>query len=499
MPDTVKRKQNKRSSGILLPVSSLPSDYGIGAFGSEAFRFIDFLKSARQKYWQILPLGPTSIGDSPYQSFSAFAGNPYFIDLNILIEEGLITKEEAGAFDWGNRNEVDYSSLFASRYKLLRMAYNRSRHSTTQEYETFCRENAYWLKDYSLYMALKFHFDQQAWWLWPEDIRFYEDSAVRKYEEELKSETDFWEFLQFKFSEQWKKVKDYANHNDIKVIGDIPIYVALDSADVWSHSELFQLDAQRRPVKVSGVPPDAFSKKGQLWGNPLYDWSAMERQGFDWWKKRMEYSAKIYDKMRIDHFIGIVQYYAIPAGETTAVNGSWETGPGLKLTNAINSSVGKTRIIAEDLGVVAPEVKRLLKKTGYPGMRVLQFAFEGGPQNEHLPCHYTNNMVAYSGTHDNNTLVGFFDSLKRKHLKFAKEYLHVKKKKELPQAAIRALYASVADTVILQAQDILMLPAGARMNFPSTIGNNWRWRLEKNELSGKLAKELERLTIVYDR
>lgn len=499
LPNTANNKQPKRSSGILLPISSLPSDYGIGTFGNQAFQFLDFLKSARQKYWQILPIGPTSFGDSPYQSFSAFAGNPYFIDLNILINEELITKAEADAFDWGSGNEVEYSALFESRYTILRTAYHRSKHSGTEEYKKFCTENEYWLKDYSLYMALKFHFDQQPWWLWPDDIRVYQAAAVRKYMEELKSETEFWKFLQFKFFEQWKRVKDYANQNDIRIIGDIPIYVALDSADVWSHSELFRLDAQRRPVKVSGVPPDAFSKEGQLWGNPLYDWDAMERQGFDWWKKRMKYSAKIYDKIRIDHFIGVAQYYAIPADETTAVSGSWQKGPGLKLTNAINSSIGKSRIIAEDLGVVAPEVKKLLKKTGYPGMKVLQFAFEGDPQNEHLPCHYTNNMVVYSGTHDNNTLVGFFDGLKRKHLKFAKEYLHARKKKELPQAAIRALYASVADTVILQAQDILMLPGSARMNFPSTIGTNWRWRLKKNQLTEDLAKELERLTIVYDR
>ncbi len=500
MPAKYKKNQLSRGAGVLLAVSSLPSNYGIGALGAEAFQFIDFLKSAGQKYWQVLPVGPTSYGDSPYQSFSAFAGNPYFIDLDILIDETLITLDEVQSYDWGSSAvDVDYAKIFESRFKILHTAFHKSKHMNTKAYRAFCKENAYWLNDYSLYMALKFQFENHSWLLWPDEIRFHRTEAVRTYTELLKGEIDFWKFCQFKFFEQWHKVKKYANENGIKIIGDIPIYVALDSADVWTHSTLFQLDAERRPIKVAGVPPDAFSKDGQLWGNPLYDWNTMEQSGFDWWKKRMEYSVKIYDIIRIDHFIGVVRYYAIPAGESTAVNGSWQTGPGIKLTDAIDSAIGDAQIIAEDLGVVVPAVKKLLKRTGYPGMKVMQFAFDGDPTNEHLPCNYTRNMVVYGGTHDNETLVGHFTDMKSKDAQYAKRYLDVKKKKNIPNAMIRAGYASVANTVIFQAQDILFLPNNCRMNFPSTIGTNWRWRLHKGQLNAGLAKKLSGLVEVYGR
>lgn len=489
-----------RGSGILLPISSLPSDYGIGTFGGQAFRFIDFLKDAGQKYWQVLPIGPTSYGDSPYQSFSAFAGNPYFIDLDILTEEGLLKPGEAGSFFWGdNEDSVDYATLFQSRFAVLRTAFSRSRHADTAEYGQFCEENAYWLEDYCLYMALKFEFENKEWLLWPEDIRFRRPAAVRQYSEKLRAEMDFWKFCQFEFYRQWNRVKAYANQRGIRVIGDIPIYAALDSADVWANSALFQLDSRRRPTKVAGVPPDLFSKEGQLWGNPLYDWEAMERGHFDWWKKRMEFSAKRYDVIRIDHFIGIVRYYAIPAGETTAVGGSWQPGPGRRLTDAINDSIGKAQVIAEDLGVVVPQVKKLLKINGYPGMKVLQFAFDGDPGNQHLPMYYTSNTVVYGGTHDNDTLVEFFSRMPAKNVKYAKEYLNVKRKKDLPGAVLRAAYASVADTVIFQAQDILLLPGWARMNYPSTVGSNWRWRLKKGQLTDEISKELCSLARIYGR
>ncbi len=495
-----KKKQLARGAGILLAISSLPSDYGIGTFGVQSFKFIDFLKDAGQKYWQVLPIGPTSFGDSPYQAFSAFAGNPYFIDLDILIDEALLTLDEVKSCDWGDSAvKVDYAKIFHSRFQVLNLAFNRSKHINNKEYWAFCNENAYWLNDYSLYMALKFKFDNKSWLFWPIDIRFYEAKAVKTYSEQLEKEIDFWKFCQFKFYEQWNKVKQYANENGVKIIGDIPIYVALDSADVWAHSALFQLDAERRPVRVAGVPPDAFSKDGQLWGNPIYDWDAMERSGFDWWKKRMEFSAKIYDIIRIDHFIGVVQYFAVPAGEPTAVNGSWQTGPGHKLTDAIDSSIGDVQVIAEDLGISVPKVKKLLKKTAYPCMRVLQFAFDGNPENEHLPCNYTSNMVVYGGTHDNETLMGHFAEMKTKNTQYAKEYLNVKRGKDIPKAILRAAYASVANTVIFQAQDILFLPNSARMNFPSTIGTNWRWRLKKDQLMDELAQNLNHLAQVYGR
>ena len=495
-----KEKHLVRGAGILLAVSSLPSEYGIGTFGAQSFQFINFLKEAGQKYWQVLPIGPTSYGDSPYQSFSAFAGNPYFIDLGVLISESLLTLDEVQSYDWGDSaSNVDYSKIFDSRYQVLHIAFKKSKHINTKEYKSFCKENVYWLNEYSLFMALKFHFENHSWFLWPEDIRFHRVEAVKSYSEQFENEIDFWKFCQFKFFEQWNEVKQYANENGIQIIGDIPIYAALDSADVWSNSELFQLDTQRKPIKVSGVPPDAFSKDGQLWGNPLYDWDKMEQNGFDWWKQRMGQSAKIYDIIRIDHFIGVVRYYAIPADESTAINGNWQPGPGHKLTDAIDSSIGKAQVIAEDLGVVVPEVRRLLKKTGYPGMKVLLFAFDGDATNEHLPCNYTRNMVVYGGTHDNETLMGHFTEMKTKDAQYAKEYLDVKKKKNLPETLLRTAYASVANTVMFQAQDILLLPKSARMNFPSTIGTNWRWRLKKDQLTIELAHRLNHLVHIYGR
>jgi 4-alpha-glucanotransferase len=500
MPRKIKNKQLRRGAGVLLPVSSLPSNYGIGALGAEAFQFIDFLIEAGQTYWQVLPIGPTSFGDSPYQSFSAFAGNPYFIDLCILIDEGLLTAEEVRSFDWcEDSTAVDYAKIFNSRFKILHLAFSRSAHSNTQEFQTFLKENEYWLDDYCLFMSLKFEFDNQSWQLWPKEIRFHEPKALEAYSKQLKGEIGFWKFCQFKFFEQWGRVKKYANENGIQIIGDIPIYAALDSADTWTHSTLFQLDEERRPTKVAGVPPDAFSKTGQLWGNPLYDWDAMERSNFDWWKNRMAYSAKIYDVIRIDHFIGVVRYFAIPAQNDTAVGGTWQTGPGRKLTDAIDSVIGDAFVIAEDLGIVTPDVKNLIQKTGYPGMKVLQFAFSGSPENDHLPCNYIKNLVVYGGTHDNDTLVGYTEKLKTKQARYAKEYLGIKRRKNIPGALLRAAYASVADTVIFQAQDILFLPNSARMNFPSTIGSNWRWRLEKGQLKKKLANELNHLAKIYGR
>jgi len=500
MPQKPKNKQLKRGAGVLLPISSLPSNYGIGALGIEAFRFIQFLKDAGQTYWQVLPVGPTSFGDSPYQSFSAFAGNPYFIDLDVLIGEELITTDEVNSFYWGSNDvQVDYAAIFNARFKILHNAFTRSKHSITKEYQIFLKENEYWLEDYCLFMALKFQFDNQSWQSWPQDIRFHETKSVKNYSKQQMNEIEFWKFCQFKFFEQWGKVKEYANKNGIQIIGDIPIYAALDSADVWTHSTLFQLDEERNLTKVAGVPPDAFSKDGQLWGNPLYDWAVMEQSGFDWWKKRMAYSAKIYDVIRIDHFIGVVRYFAIPAQDTTAVGGTWQTGPGYKLTDAIDTATGGAQVIAEDLGVAIEEVKRLLKKTGYPGMKVLQFAFNGSPANEHLPCNYTNHLVVYGGTHDNDTLFGYVEKMKSKEARYAKDYLGVKRKKDLPRAMLRAAYASVANTVIFQAQDLLFLPSSARMNFPSTIGSNWRWRLEKDQLTHKLAKRLNHLVHIYGR
>ena len=491
-----------RASGILLPITSLPSPYGIGTLGKAAYEFVDFLKKAQQRYWQVLPIGPTSYGDSPYQSFSAFAGNPYFIDLDTLAEEGLLQYDEINCHDWGwDAAKVDYARIFESRFTVLRKAYERSAHKSAPAYNAFCEENVFWLDDYSLYMALKFYFDNHEWSAWDEDIRLRDPKAVKAYTEKLKDDIDFWKFVQYKFFEQWNRLKAYANDNGIKIIGDIPIYVSMDSADTWVHGDMFQLDEQRRPIKVAGVPPDNFSAEGQLWGNPLYDWDAMEKDRFSWWKQRMGASAKIYDVIRIDHFIGVVKYYSIPADATTAIEGKWMPGPGAKLINAINTVLGDSLVIAEDLGVSDEKVDALLKKSGYPGMKVLQFGFDGGNDNVFLPHNITQNHVVYGGTHDNETLVGYFcnDDKDIEDLRYAVEYLGCETIGDIPDAIIRVGFMSCAHTVIYQLQDYLGLDNSARMNFPSTLGGNWEWRAVKSQMSDKLAARIAKLVEIYGR
>lgn len=494
------KKIHERGAGILLPISSLPSDYGIGTLGAEAFRFIDFLKSAGQKYWQVLPVGPTSYGDSPYQSFSAFAGNPYFIDLDLLIAEGLLTKREVSRVKWqDNCTTVDYDRLFQNRFQVLQTAFRNSNHQESEAYQNFCETNMGWLENYSLYMALKTYFKNQEWSLWPKDIKQREPEAMQRYGELLKKEIDFWKFCQYKFYAQWDAMLAYAHENGVRIIGDIPIYLAMDSADVWANPHLFQLDKKLRPKKVAGVPPDDFSADGQLWGNPLYDWKAMEADGFAWWKKRMTYASRLYDFIRIDHFIGIVRYFAIPAGDPTAVNGIYKKGPGKKLTDAINSVIDSSRIIAEDLGVVVDSVVKLRNQNDYPGMKIMQFGFNGDPNNDHFPENYTENTIVYGGTHDNETIFGFFQNQNEWVQNYTMEYLGVKQIKQIPWGMVKKAYSGVARTVIFQAQDLLCLDNDARMNFPSTLGGNWRWRLRKNQMGKGLAARLYKLAEKNDR
>ena len=472
----------KRGAGILMPISSLPAPYGIGTFGKSAYEFADSLKRARQSYWQVLPLGPTSYGDSPYQSFSAFAGNPYFIDLDALLEEELLTKEEIDACYWlDSEEEVKYDAVYYYRFPLLKKAYERSRHGETEEYWAFCAKNSHWLDDYALYMALKGHFGNKEWMKWEEPIRLRKPEAVKRYEELLREEIGYWKFLQFKFYEQWEQLKNYVNGLGISIIGDIPIYVALDSADVWTHPELFQLDPDTlTPLRVAGVPPDAFSDDGQLWGNPLYDWDKIEETGFAWWKDRMRASARLYDVVRIDHFIGVVQYYSIPYGAEDGKTGEWKQGPGKKLTDAINEAAGDAKIIAEDLGIFCPAVKELLRETGYPGMKIIEFAFSGDRFNEHLPHCYEPNSVVYGGTHDNETLVGYFKPEARQwwELQYIADYLGAAHHEEVPDKVFRAAYGSVASVAVFQMQDVLGLGNEARMNTPGTVGGNWKWRMK---------------------
>ena len=401
-------KKLERGAGLLLPISSLPSPYGIGTLGDAAYKFVDFLVKAGQKYWQVLPVGPTSYGDSPYQSFSAFAGNPYFIDLDYLVKEGLITKAQIKKFPWGDNEEyIDYATIYESRFQILRIAFENSEHKDSSEYRQFLEQNQYWLDDYSLYMAVKFSFESRGWQEWDRDIKLREPEALKRYQDELAEDIEFWKFCQYKFFEQWNNLRSYANESGIEMIGDIPIYVAMDSADVWAHKELFELDEDCEPINVAGVPPDAFSADGQLWGNPLYRWDKMEESGFEWWKQRMASNSKLYDYIRIDHFIGVVNYYSIEASCTNAKEGVWRIGPGKKLTDAIDSAIGDAKIIAEDLGIVSQPVRDLLAETGYPGMNIIEFAFDGTPENTHLPHNYKPNSLVYGGTHDNETVAGF--------------------------------------------------------------------------------------------
>lgn len=491
-----------RSAGILMPVSSLPSPYGIGTFGKSAYEFVDCLADARQKYWQVLPLGPTSFGDSPYASFSAFAGNPYFIDLEVLIDEGLLKRDYVESFMWNmEENHVDYGLMYKSRFKVLRVAYEKSNYQGSDNYREFLEDNKYWLDDYCLYSACKNEFNGIPWMNWDKEIKYRKPSAIEEMKIKLKDEIEFYRFIQFKFYEQWNQLKKYANEKGIKIIGDIPIYVAMDSVDVWSNTGIFQLDEELNPKSIAGVPPDAFSETGQRWGNPLYDWEEIEKDDFFWWQKRMEHSAKIYDVIRIDHFIGMVKYYSIPAEDDDARNGEWKKGPGMKLINAINTSIGDKKIIAEDLGIKMPEVAEVLKKSGYPGMKVLEFAFDGDRKNDHLPYNWNSNTVAYGGTHDNDTLVGYFTQLQNWQLGYIREYMECRSGsvEDLVDKIFKIAYESVANVVIFQMQDVLKIGTIGRMNLPSSMGTNWRWRMTNGQFGSDKIERLRYLCDIYGR
>ncbi len=491
-----------RASGILLPVTSLPSKYGIGCFSREAYEFIDQLREAGQSYWQILPLSPTSYGDSPYQSFSSFAGNPYLIDLEALVEEGVLTEEECSACDFGSTPElIDYEKIYRKRFSLLRLAYERSGITQNPEYIRFARENAFWLEDYALFMAVKQCFDGAAWSEWAEDIRKRWGFALDYYRRECYFEIEFYKYIQFKFLEQWSKLKAYANEQGIRIIGDIPIYVAFDSADAWASPEMFQFDSEYQPIAVAGCPPDAFSATGQLWGNPLYRWEYHRQTGYQWWCRRMEHCFQLYDVVRIDHFRGFDEYYSIPWGEETAENGHWEKGPGMELFTTLQGRLGQRDIIAEDLGLQTPTVQKLLKDSGYPGMKVLEFAFDPNEETGYLPHCYDKNCVVYTGTHDNETLVQWYHGLDEECRAFAEEYMD---NADTPEEEkywdfVRLAMMSTADTCIIPLQDYLGLDRKARINKPSTVGGNWVWRMEKGALPGELKDRVYQLTKISFR
>ena len=495
----------ERTAGILMPISSLPGKYGIGCFNLKAYEFVDFLRDAGQKYWQILPIHPTSYGDSPYQSFSTFAGNPYFIDLEALIAEGVLSQSECDSVFFGDgEDDIHYAALYDGRKILLTMAYERSRISEDPEYQKYVADNRWWLDDYALFMALKDFFDGKCWYEWPEDIRLRYDYAMDYYRRELYFDIEYQMYLQFKFFQQYGWLKNYANSQGVKIIGDIPIYVAMDSADTWSHPELFQLDERNMPTAVAGCPPDGFSATGQLWGNPLYRWDYHRQTGYDWWLTRLWYVYQLYDVTRIDHFRGFDEYYSIPYGHPTAEHGHWEKGPGIELFRRAEEVLGWHEVIAEDLGFVTDSVRQLVRDSGFPGMKVLQFAFDSrdtGSARDYLPHNYTENAVVYTGTHDNDTTIGWFEAVSDEDWTLAREYLcnFYTPDEEMDQPFVALALQSIARMCIIPMQDYLGLGTEARMNTPSTIGCNWRWRMTDDQFTQELCRDILARTRRYGR
>ena len=491
----------ERSSGILMPVSSLPSPYGIGTFGKEAYAFVDFLVAAKQSYWQMLPLGPITVGNSPYQSPSASAGNPYYIDPDLLVKDGLLTKKEITAYDWGKKaDRTDYGLLFQNRLALLRKAVKRGLEKERREAENFLAENEGWLPDYALFMALKDHFEEDTWQAWPDEaIRMHEPGAIAHYRELLSEEVEFHVFCQYLFFKQWKALREYAHEKGIRIIGDMPLYVALESADVWAAPGEFLLDEKNVPVEVAGVPPDYFSEDGQLWGNPLYDYNRMRETGFGWWIRRIAEAEKLYDVIRIDHFRGLESFWAVPYGEKTAKNGRWIKAPGMELIQVLKNWFPKMEFIAEDLGVGSPEVEKLLADSGFPGMRVLEFAFDAKDVSTYLPHAHIRHCVCYAATHDNDTLLGWKAHGKKADIKKAEEYLGIHEPEGFAYGILRGGMASVADLFMMQMQDVLELSGDARMNTPGTMFGNWEWRMLPGQAGKTLAARLAKMTLLYDR
>ena len=491
----------ERASGILLPLFSLPSPYGIGTMGRAAYEFADFLHAAGQRYWQLLPLGPTGYGDSPYQSFSTYAGNPYFIDLELLAEDGLLTQAELSAREWGNDpRRVDYGAVYENRLPLLRLAKARGWQRDRDAVAAFAAQNAAWLPDYALFMALKERFGMKPWQQWPEDIRLRRPEALKRCRAEAQEEIEFYTYVQFLFFRQWNALKAYVNGLGIRIIGDVPIYVAMDSADVWAERAMFQLDSHGFPTEVAGVPPDYFSADGQLWGNPLYDYEAMKHDGFGWWIRRIDGAARLYDVVRIDHFRGFAAYWAVPHGETTAKNGHWMPGPGMDLVGVLTGWFPNLSFIAEDLGTPAPEVTALLSVSGLPGMRVLEFAFDNPQgQSPYLPHRCIENCVYYTGTHDNAPLSTWRSEAEPEALTFAAQYLGLNPQEGFCAGMLRSGMMTSAKLFVSQLQDWLEPEDVGRINTPGTAQGNWQFRLSPGVLSDELAAHIRAVTARYGR
>lgn len=489
-----------RKSGILLPIFALPSEYGIGCFSKEAYEFVDQMKRAGQTRWQILPMGPTGYGDSPYQAFSTFAGNPYFIDLETLVQDGLLSVRECREYSYGDcEDRVDYEKQYFSRFKVLKIAYERFQ--PNQDYWDFTNRNAEWLDEYCLYMAIKDRQQGKGWLEWPDELRGRRPEALESARNELAWEMNFYRFQQYEFAKQWRNLHEYANRQGIEIIGDIPIYVALDSADAWAAPQLFQMDENNIPTDVAGCPPDAFSAEGQLWGNPLYNWEYHRATGYEWWIKRLAHCFEWYDIVRIDHFRGFESFYAIPYGAQNAVNGRWMPGPGMELFHALEDRLGKKNIIAEDLGFLTDEVRKLLSDSGFPGMKVIQFAFDSRESANYLPHTYTPNCVVYTGTHDNTTTRDWYHTASRECREFAKEYMHKSALDEdsLAWDFIALAMSSVAELCVIPIQDYLNIDGSGRINHPSTSGGNWRWRLKRWQITDEVLDQMYRMTKLYGR
>jgi len=489
-----------RSSGILMHISSLPGAYGIGDFGKEAYEFVDFLVKSKQKNWQILPLGVTGYGDSPYQCFSAFAGNPYFIDLNEFIEKGYLNEEDIRNYPLEKDSEkIDYGLLYENKMSLLKIAYNNSKKVLKEKLKEFYIKNKDWLREFSLFMAIKFDQDNKSWLDWDREYKIFNSKEVLSFEKDNQDEIYFWIFTQYFFTKQWKKLKDYTNNKGINIIGDLPIYVAEDSSDLWSNPELFNLDEKLYPITVAGVPPDSFSDLGQLWGNPIYDWEAIEKDEYKWWIKRIKHSFHQVDILRIDHFRGFESYWELDYGSKDAVNGKWVKGPGMKLFNKIKAELGDLNIIIEDLGYNTPEVKELVKGVGFPNMKVLQFSFNPNDESDYLPHNLNRNSVVYTGTHDNNTIKSWFDTMSKEEFEYVSKYLKLDCNEGFNWGIIRGAWASTSKLAIAPIQDFLNLGDKGRMNTPGITEDNWTWRIDKKKLREELAKRIRSLTELYWR